>query len=45
MKHNYILPMVLLTASMTVCGCTGRHEEIDHGLVHSGSHGSAHHGP
>ena len=35
MKHNYILPMVLLTASMTVCGCTGRHEEMDLSGIHT----------
>ncbi len=35
MKHDHILPIVLLTACMAVSGCTGRHEELDLSGIHT----------
>lgn len=35
MRHHYILPILLLAASIAVSGCTGRHEEVDLSGIHT----------
>ncbi|MCI9147408.1 MAG: hypothetical protein HFG73_03945 [Hungatella sp.] len=35
MKHSYLLPMLLVSTSVILSGCTGRHERVDLSGIHT----------